>query len=298
MNRELLLIAIYCMVDEALKQPKLAIQLLRPGRKPKLPDVALLALALFQEFSGIHDEDDYWEYTKRELECYFPGQLVDRSQYHRRKKNLSELINQIRVSLLSGFPNPYNLHIIDCVGTTVMTVTKFFRSQGFPNAGVGYCASKRIYYAGYKTATIVSSEGVIEDFLAGSAEPHDAPYGEALLGVQGAGRYLGDKGFLFRQEVKDELEAKRIALVTPQRRNMKQTNTEAQKRLLRGNRYIVETVNGQLTEHFSYDRPGGKSERGVLSRLLYKIAAHTFGLAILRMFNLPPLKMDLLTGLV
>jgi hypothetical protein len=58
----------------------------------------------------------------------------------------------------------------------------------------------------------------------------------------------------------------------------------------------VETVNGQLTEHFSYNRPGGKSERGILSRLCYKLAAHTLGLAILRRFKLPALKLDLLMG--
>ena len=59
MDRELLLIHLYCMVDEALEQPTVATQLRRVGRKPKLPDVALLTLALFQEFSGICDEDEY-----------------------------------------------------------------------------------------------------------------------------------------------------------------------------------------------------------------------------------------------
>lgn len=80
------------------------------------------------------------------------------------------------------------------------------------------------------------------------------------------------------------------------RSNMKRRNTEREKRLLKRFRRIVETVNGQLTEHFSFDRPGGKSERGVLSRLCYKLAAHTFGLAILRQFNLPPMQLDLLMG--
>lgn len=298
MNRELLLIAIYCMVDEALKQPRLASQLRRAGRKPKLPDTALLTLALFQEFSGIHKEDDYWPYVRRELESYFPGQLVDRSQYHRRKKNLSTLINQIRRLVAKQIPNPANLHIIDCIGTSAITVTKFFSSRSFPNAGIGRCASKDIRYAGYKTTTIVSVCGAVEDFVAGNAAPHDAPYGEALLETQGSGNYLGDKGFIFRPEVRQALETKGIHLITPQRNNMKQTNTKAEKRLLKRYRRVVETVNGQLTEHFSYDHPGGKSERGLLSRLLYKLTAHTFGLAILRQFKLPPMKLDLLMGLV
>jgi hypothetical protein len=132
MNRELLLISLYCMVDDLLVQPRFARQLVRVGRKPKLPDAALLTLALFQEFSGIHKEDDYWPYVSRTFGSHFPGQLVDRSQYHRRKKNLRELMSQLRATVAGTFPNPDSLHVIDCIGTTAMTVTKFFGSHSFP----------------------------------------------------------------------------------------------------------------------------------------------------------------------
>jgi hypothetical protein len=132
MNRELLLISIYCMVDDYCTQPTVAGQLIRAGRRPKLPDVALLTPAIFQEFSGLHKEDDYWAYVRRNFATEFPGQLVDRSQYHRRKKNLSALIGQLRHYLIGYLTGPDNLHIIDCIGTTAMTVTKFFRTRSFP----------------------------------------------------------------------------------------------------------------------------------------------------------------------
>jgi hypothetical protein len=132
MTKELLLISLYCMVDDLLSQPFFACQLVRSGRKPKLPDVSLLTLALFQEFSGIHKEDDYWSYVRRTFDSYFPGQLVDRSQYHRRKKNLHAFVNQLRAAVARTFQNPENVHVIDCVGTTAITVTKFFGSRSFP----------------------------------------------------------------------------------------------------------------------------------------------------------------------
>lgn len=296
MDRELLLIQLYCMVDEALAQPPLAALLVRTGRPPKLPDVALLTLALFQEFSGICDEDEYWLYVWREHGSCFPGQQIDRSQYNRRKKNLSHLANQLRQLTAGQVPNPRNLHIIDCVGTTAITLTKFFGSRSFPNAGIGRCAAKDTKYAGYKTTTIVSPAGAIEDFVTGGAAPHDTPYGEALLATQGAGTYLGDKGFIFKPEVSQELKAKGIQVITPMRSNMKRQNTRQAKQLLKKFRRVVETVNGQLTEHFSFGRPGGKSERGLLSRLLYRLTAHTLGLAILRQYNLPAMQLDLLVG--
>lgn len=132
MDQELLLIYTYCRVDDALLQPELAGQLKRTGRKPKLPDVALLTLALFQEFSGIKDEDEYWDYVWQKYGDCFPNQKIDRSQYNRRKKNLASLMNQIRVKVARTFANPANLHIIDCLGTTAITVTKFFGSHSFP----------------------------------------------------------------------------------------------------------------------------------------------------------------------
>ena len=296
MDRELLLIAIYCKVDEFCMQPKVAWQLHRSGHKPKLPDVALLSLALFQEYTGIHNEDDYWVYICRDFESCFPGQLIDRSQYNRRKTNLSQLINQFRSALVDELPKITGYHVIDAVGTAALTVTKFFGSQSFPNAGLGYCASKRLYYAGYKTTTIVSLTGVIEDFVVGDASPHDAPYGEALLGVQPPGVYLGDKGYILQLREQRLLTSKAVHLVTYKRDNMQHTNTPEETWMLKKFRSVVETVNGHLTEHFSYNRPGGKSERGLLSRLLYKLAAHTLGQVLLKQFGLPAMKLDLLMG--
>lgn len=298
MDRETLLITIYCMVDDFCAQPKVAAQLRRPGRKPKLSDEAILSLALLQEFTGIVDEDDYWDYVCENFESCFPGQLVDRSQYNRRKKNLNPLINIFRLQQVVHLPTIPGHHIIDCVGTSVATVTKFFGSQSFPNAGIGLCASKRLYYAGYKTATIVSFTGVLEDFVVGSAEPHDTPYGEALLAIQKPGIYIGDKGFILKPEEQQLLEDQGVMLLTAKRKNMKAKTPGYVKRLLKQFRSMVETVNGHLTELFSYNKPGGKSERGVLSRLNYKLAAHTTGQVILHRLGMPITKLDFLTGVV
>jgi hypothetical protein len=138
--------------------------------------------------------------------------------------------------------------------------------------------------------------GVLRDYVTGSAEPHDAPYGEALLEMQAPGDYLGDKGFIFKPEVRQALKDKGVNLMTPLRSNMKRQNTKQERWLLKKFRRVVETVNGHLTEHFSFDRPGGKSERGLLSRLTYKLAAHTFGQAVLRLHRLPLMRLDLLMG--
>jgi len=296
MDQALLLITIYCMVAEELIKPNFQKLLTRPGPKPKMSDLTLITLVIFQEFSGIKDEDEYWAYVQKRYGDYFPLEWIDRSQYNRRKKDMQTVLNQIRQRVAATLPNVINLHIIDCIGTEAITVTKFFQTESFPNAGIGFCASKDKRYAGYKTATIVSLDGLIEDFVTDSATPHDSVYGESLLTQQGVGDYMGDKGFIFKPEVKQALEDKGVHIITPYRSNMKQQNTKHENKLLKRFRRTVETVNGQLTEHFHFDRPGGKSELGVLARLMVKITAHTFGLAILRKYNLSPMKLDLLVG--
>lgn len=296
MERELLLIAIYCMVEDFCRQPDITAQLHRVGHKPKLSDEAVLSLALMQEFTGITDEDDYWKYVCEQFESCFPGMLIDRSQYHRRKKNLNPLINLFRLHQVRRLPVIPGHHIIDCLGSSALTVTKFFGSQSFPNAGIGFCASKQLYYAGYKTATIVSFTGVLEDFVVGSAEPHDTPYGEALLAIQEPGVYLGDKGFILKPEEQQLLEDRGVRLLTAKRKNMKVQALDSVRQLLKQFRSMVETVNGHLTELFSYNKPGGKSERGLLSRLNYKLAAHTTGQVILQSLGRPITNLDWLTG--
>jgi hypothetical protein len=286
------------MVDDFCRQPKIACQLKRTGRKPKLSDEAVLSLGLLQEFTGIVDEDDYRRYVRKQFASCFPGQLIDRSRYHRRKKALNPLANELHRELAKGLPIIPGHHIVDCVGTSALTVTKFFGSQRFPNAGIGFCASKQLYYAGYKTATVVSFTGVLEDFVVGSAEPHDTPYGEALSAIQPPGIYLGDKGFILKPEEQQLLEDKGVRLLTAKRQNMKAKTPRYVKRLLKQFRSMVETVNGHLTELFSYDKPGGKSERGVLSRLQYKLAAHTTGQVILQRLGRPITNLDWLTGVV
>jgi hypothetical protein len=140
--------------------------------------------------------------------------------------------------------------------------------------------------------------GVLEDFVVGSAEPHDVGFGEALLATQAPGIYLGDKGFIMKEEEQQRLEDKGVQLLTAKRKNMKASTPTYVTKLLKRFRSMVETVNGHLTELFNYNKLGGKSERGVLARLNYKLAAHTTGQVILHRMGLPITRLDFLTGVV
>lgn len=53
------------------------------------------------------------------------------------------------------------------------------------------------------------------------------PMAKRLLAQQGIGTYLGDKGFIFKPEVREELEAQGVHLITPKRSNMKTDKHEA-----------------------------------------------------------------------
>jgi len=88
MNRELLLIAIIVWLRSSVVQPEVACSCVDLAETKTLRCEPAQS-GITPGVTGIHDEDDYWSYIRKEFSSYFPGQLIDRTQYNRRKKNLS-----------------------------------------------------------------------------------------------------------------------------------------------------------------------------------------------------------------
>jgi len=99
MDKITFLTEMYCKVDDTLQQEPYKTVLERPGTKPVLKDSEIITLSIYQEFTSFVKEDDFWKFAKNFLKKEFPN-LIDRSQYNRRKRDLWDIMNQIRVELL------------------------------------------------------------------------------------------------------------------------------------------------------------------------------------------------------
>lgn len=297
MDQETLLIEIYCKIDALLKQDKFVIALHRSGKKPVFTDCELIALSIFQEFTGIHKEDDYWTYCTNHFQSDFPL-LCDKSQYNRRRKNLTKIINMIRIELLKELPLEIKTIIFDTLPVPVTAYTKGTKTKQFNDADFGYCSSKNLRYFGYKTALAISDSGIPIDFELGSASPNDIEYAKSMLYEYFDINVIADKalsGYQFKDNI---LETRRIVVISPDKSNAKRRSPAWHKILIQKVRNRVETVISQLTNLFSFERTWAKSQIGTFTRLVNKLTAYTFGLLINFKYGFDFNKLDHLTGLI
>jgi hypothetical protein len=296
MDKETLLIEIYCKISALLKQDKFVNVLKRPGVKPRFTDVELITLSVFQEFTSFYKEDDYWQYCKVHLIKDFP-ELCDRTQYNRRRKNLVNIINMIRCELLKELPSNSKTLIFDTLPVPVCTYTKGSKTKRFDGADFGYCSSKNMKYFGYKTALAVTDNGIPVDFEFGSAAPHDIEYAKSMLYQYQGINVIADKalsGYKFKDNLINERD---IQIISPDKSNARYKNPPWHKILIRKVRNRIETVIGQLANLFSFERTWAKSQIGTFTRLVNKLLAFTFGLYINYKYNFDFNKLDHLMNL-
>ena len=297
MDRTTLLTEMYCKIDDILQQEFYKQALYRPGTKPILTDSEIITLSIYQEFTSYTKEDDFWKFTQKYLRGEFPN-LIDRSQYNRRKRDLWNVMNLIRFEILKDLHEETDLTIFDTIPIPVSTYTKGSNTKRFYDANFGLCASKNMKYFGYKIGIHVSTTGTLLDFELGSASPHDINYAESILTKYSGIVTLADKAMLSDNLQTDLKRYNGVILVTPKKSNSKEKNTRFSKYLLRKFRNIIETVGSQLSNLFNIEKTWAKTQWGVFARVMSKFLAYTFGLYINKKYNLEYNNLDQLMNLM
>lgn len=292
LDKNTILTTIYTIVDDVLKESKIMKLLQRPGPKPNMSDSEMITVAIYQELIGEPREDHFYRLYEKELRPYFPN-LIDRSRYNRRKKNLWSIILAVRISLLLML-KAYGVETVatDSAPVPAIAYKRDKRTTDFTDAGYGVCSSKAMKYFGYKFHELVSLTGVIVEFMLSSASPHDSQATEELItGHEDILRLIiGDKAYnspeiqaFFKQEMG-------VILSAPLKEN--QIQTESQKsvvKFLSPFRLIAETVNAQLQEQFHLSKHYAKSRWGLMTRIAAKVTAHTIGIVINLIYGRPRL---------
>jgi hypothetical protein len=131
-------------------------------RKPKMIDLELISLSLTAEFMSIDSENDLFRNFSKPLLS-----KIERSVYNRRRRNLLNHIDVIRLKLASFFNDFENYFVVDSMPLEVCKLSRSTRSKvckenisTIPNKG--YCASQGSRYYGYKLHAICSVSGVFQ----------------------------------------------------------------------------------------------------------------------------------------
>lgn len=242
-------------------------------RKPKMSDLELISLTLTSEFMGIDSENDLFRKLPTSI-----SMKIERSVYNRRKRNLSNHMNTIRVKLASYFNEFEDYFIVDSMPLEICKLSRSGRSKickdssySFPDKG--YCASQNSSYYGYKLHAVCSVNGVFQSSDLSPASVHDIHYLKDIQSQIKDCTLLADKGYLSSEIQLNLFETCKIKLNTPMRENQK--NYRKQPYIFRKKRKRIETLFSQLCDQFMIRRNYAKSFQGFKTRILSKITALT-----------------------
>jgi len=157
---DLLLIAVYCMVDDLL--PK------RPGNaRRRITDAEVITLCVAQAMMGIPSDPRFLMAARRRLGHLFPH-LPERSAFHKRRLRLSGAIEGLIAEFARHSPGFYdNMLLVDstpveCARSreTVKRGGQSSLADAISNAAdYGYCASHSRFFWGFRLHALFALDG-------------------------------------------------------------------------------------------------------------------------------------------
>ncbi len=243
-------------------------------RKPKLSDLEIVAIDFTAQFMSIDSEHQLF----RVLNGIQFKNLIDRSVYNRRKRNLAEFMEQIRFTLSEKFNQFEGYFIVDSMPLEACKLARSSRSkickESFHSSpDKGFCASQQLYYYGYKLHAVCSVQGVFKSVDITKASVHDIHYLKDIKTQLSDCVLLGDKGYVSQKEQLDLFETANINLQIPMRSN--QQGFQKQPYVFRKTRKRIETLFSQLCDQFMIRRNYAKTFTGFKTRILSKITSLT-----------------------
>lgn len=242
-------------------------------RVPKMKDLELISLALTAEYMGIDSENHLFRQLSKAIKC-----KIERSVYNRRKRRLSNKINDLRMKIAESFNEFEKFFIIDSMPVEVCKLSRSGTSKickdaeyCYPNRG--FCASQQMSFYGYKLHAVCSVNGVFQSIDLSPASVHDIHYLKDIREQLSNCTLLGDKGYLSSEIQIDLFNYANIELETPKRINQKEYKPQFY--LYKKQRKRIETLFSQLCDQFMIRRNYAKTFEGFKARLIAKITALT-----------------------
>ena len=248
----------------------------RRGVVPKFSDLEFVALNMTSEAIGI-DSKSLLFAKLQEYRSEIPN-LISRRQYNDRRKITSSLCNTIRERMASEIDGGEDFF---CIDSKLIEVCSFAHSKRCSMGKndlekvppIGYCASRSVYYYGYKLHAVCGLSGAIHSFDLTKASVHDIHFLKDVKVDYSNCTVIGDRGYISAQVQLNLFETVNIRLEVPYRINQKEWKpaypafAKARKR--------IETLFSQLCDQFMIIRNYAKDTDGLFARIIGKISALT-----------------------
>jgi hypothetical protein len=292
MDLETLIVAVFCLVDDVVRDLCRGRRLRQRGPAPVLADSEVLTVEIVGEFLGLDTDRGLHAHFRRHFGHLFPGlREVHRTTFLRQAANLWAIKLALWQHLAAATRRDPALTLIDSLPVPVCRFARAYRCRAFRgSAAFGYDPVAHQTFHGLRLHLRVAWPGVItEATLAPANEADRAVAPQLLAGL--AGWALGDKGY-WSPSLRAELAPGGLDLIAPPRGKSPGANrwpawlVQARRR--------IETVLGQLTERFHAKRVRARDEWHLMARWLRKLASHTLAVLLCQQAGLAPLSFELL----
>ena len=282
----------YVIVDDTLKRLTKTGRAHTTGPAPACSDSELCTLLLVGESKGWDVETELLSNmgAYRDMFPHLPTQ----SRFNRRRRQLTDLLNAIRRTVLQAMEIAQDRQcILDSLPVPVMNfhlvpgaLSGYRGTEWVVNgATYGKAASKKLTYYGYKLHLLITGNGLILDFELTSANVGDLQAGSELLSGHHNLDVVADKAYISQARASELAATNNIRLLTVPRRNQKVQLPPAVATLLNSFRQLIETVNNQLAAQFNIETNHAHSFHGLCARLVAKLTAHTMAIYINRLLG-------------
>src|SRR3954462_1129714 len=287
MDLETLIIVVFCLVDDFLRDLCRECRLRQRGPAPVLADSEVLTVEIVGEFLGLDTDQGLHAYFRRHFGHLFPGlRQVHRTTFLRQAANLWAVKHALWQRLAAMTRHDPAEILIDSLPVPVCRFARAHRCRGFRGlAAFGYDALAHQTYYGLRLHLRVAWPGVITAATLAPANEADLAVAPQLLAGL-AGWALGDKGY-WSPALRAELAPGGLDLIAPPRG--KNPGAERWPARLVQTRRRIETVFAQLAEryHAKRGRARGGGTRG--PRCRRKLASHTLAVLLCQQAGLAPL---------
>lgn len=269
MDQELCLVWLYCVIDGALRSMIGTGRLRRRGPEPDLTDADVLTLQIWGEMRGLASDAAIWRDAAATLQGWFP-RLGAEWNFVRRCGNLAGVQERLLTRLFgpSGDGNA-----CDGLPLPVCHNVRAGRDKRFVGeAAWSFCAAKNEMYYGFQAGMLMNARDEIYRVWLGPANVDER---EVLAGLATgmAGLLFADKG-LISPHLAYTLAGRGVTLVTPLKRNMRETRPQWVLGQAMRLRRRIETVFGRLTDGFAIARIRGRDFWRWSARVIRKVLAY------------------------
>lgn len=292
MNRDDLIIHVYCLVCEEYPSAKAACHIREQGGfNPALSDEEVITMEICGELLKHSTDKDLYDYFYQHYRHFFP-KLSERSLFVRQAANLWAVKSIIQARLVDRSGQAQEaIQVIDTLPLPVCHYARSARDRCFkPEADYGYCAAKKEYYYGFKLGLRITSSGMITGYPLLPARPHDINFLATL--TEGLTGHIvpADKGFIDAYQHALLRSRHNLLVVTPPRSNM--LGASRLPSHLKRTRKLIETVGSQLTERLAISKIRVHDLWHLGHRIIRKILAHTVAVFINLQLHRQPLDLD------